>query len=184
MHIYTVQVHAETACPLSRFYIDRENAYHATHAKVPLSTRIPSSTIRSFVPASSLVVVALGNVQTKTLGVEVDLVVALLENGGDVAGVLELPQVDVAAALLDGITDELGRTCLTLSAHDGGLLLLSGLVDNESGALGFLLCDLLGFNSGSELGREGEVLEGYKSVIARADTEQQQDLQLMRHHQA
>jgi hypothetical protein len=35
------------------------------------------------------------------------------------------------------------------------LLLLPGFVDDESGALRFLLGDLLGFDGGSEFGREG-----------------------------
>jgi hypothetical protein len=39
------------------------------------------------------------------------------------------------------------------------LLLLAGFVDDEGGALGFLLGDLLGFDGGSEFGGEGEVLE-------------------------
>lgn len=52
--------------------------------------------------------VALGDIEAQTLGVEVDLVVALLQDGGNVSGVLEFPQVDVAAALLDGITNKLG----------------------------------------------------------------------------
>jgi hypothetical protein len=38
------------------------------------------------------------------------------------------------------------------------LLLLAGLVDDEGGALGFLLGDLLGFHGGGEFGGEGEVL--------------------------
>jgi hypothetical protein len=51
---------------------------------------------------------------------------------------------------------------LTLRADDGGLLLLAGLVDDEGGALGFLLGDLLGFNGSGKFGGEGEVL-GYVS---------------------
>jgi hypothetical protein len=35
------------------------------------------------------------------------------------------------------------------------LLLLAGFVDDEGGALGLLLGDLLGFYCGSELGGEG-----------------------------
>lgn len=104
-------------------------------------------------------VVAKGvDVKTKALSIEVDLVVALLQDGGDVSGVLELTQLNVTAALLDGITNQLGGTGLTLSADDHGLLLLAGLVDNESSTLGFLLGNLLGFDGGGELGREGKVL--------------------------
>jgi len=39
------------------------------------------------------------------------------------------------------------------------LLFLAGFVDNEGGALGFLLGDLLGFDGGGKFGGEGEVLE-------------------------
>ena len=98
------------------------------------------------------------DVKAKTLGIEVDLVVALLQDGGDVSGVLEFTQLNVTAALLDSVTNQLGGTGLTLSADDHGLLLLAGLVDDEGGTLGFLLGDLLGFDCGGELGREGEVL--------------------------
>jgi hypothetical protein len=40
------------------------------------------------------------------------------------------------------------------------LLFLSRFVDDEGGALGFLLSDLLGFDGGGELGGEREVLWG------------------------
>ena len=103
------------------------------------------------------------DVETKTLGVEVDLVVALFQDGGDVSGVLELTELNVTAALLDGITNQLGGTGLTLGANNHGLLLLASLVYDEGGALGFLLGDLLGFDCGGELGREGEVLERHVS---------------------
>ncbi len=38
------------------------------------------------------------------------------------------------------------------------MFLLAGFVDDEGGALGFLLGDLLGFDGGGEFGGEGEVL--------------------------
>jgi hypothetical protein len=44
------------------------------------------------------------------------------------------------------------------------LLLLAGFVDDEGGALGFLLGNLLGFDGGGELGGEGEVLK-YVSLV-------------------
>ena len=109
-----------------------------------------------FVPVVLLGVVA--DVEAETLGVEVDLVVALLEDLNNGLGVVELTQVDVRSALLDGVTDELGRAGLTLGSDDHGLLLLSGLVDDEGGTLGVLLGNLLGFDCGGELGGEGEVL--------------------------
>lgn len=37
---------------------------------------------------------------------------------------------------------------------------MAGFVDDEGGALSFLLGDLLGFDGGGEFGGEGEVLEG------------------------
>jgi len=40
------------------------------------------------------------------------------------------------------------------------LFLLAGFVDDEGGALGFLLGDLFGFDGGGEFGGEGEVLVG------------------------
>ena len=121
-----------------------------------------SSAAPSLSPLTPLVLVRLrlADVETQALGVEVDLVLGVLQDLGNVLGVLELPQVDVGAGLLDGVTDELGGTGLTLGAHDGGLLLLAGLIDDEGGALGFLLSDLLGFDGGGELGGEGEVLRG------------------------
>jgi hypothetical protein len=98
------------------------------------------------------------DIETKTLGVEVDLVVALLEDLGNGLGVVELTQVNVRSALLDGVTDQLGRTSLTLGSDNHGLLFLPGLVNDESGTLSILLSNLLGFNSSGELGREGKVL--------------------------
>lgn len=109
-------------------------------------------------------VVAKGvDVKTKTLSIEVDLVVALLEDGSDVSGVLELTQLNVTAALLDGITNQLGGTGFTLSADNHGLLLLAGLVDDEGSTLCFLLGYLLGFDCGGKFGREGKVLETHVS---------------------
>ena len=100
----------------------------------------------------------MADVETETLGVEVDLVVALLQDGGNGLGVVELTQVNVRPALLDSVTDELGGTGLTLGSDDHGLLLLPGLVNDEGGTLGVLLSNLLGFDSGGELGRESKVL--------------------------
>jgi hypothetical protein len=87
-----------------------------------------------------------------------------LQDLGNVLRVLKLPQIDVRPRLLDGVTNELGRTGLTLSADDGGLLLLAGLVDNEGGSLSLLLGNLLGFDGGGEFGREGEVLSSLVPV--------------------
>ena len=117
-----------------------------------------------FVPVVLLCVVA--DVQAEAVGVEVDLVVALLEDLGNGLGVVELTQVDVRSALLDGVTDELGRAGLTLGSDDHGLLLLSGLVDDEGGTLGVLLGNLLGFDCGGEFGGECEVLRDVSNYYA------------------
>jgi hypothetical protein len=82
-----------------------------------------------------------------------------LQNLCNVPCILELPEINVTPALLDGVTNQLSGAGLTLGANDGGLLLLTGFVDDESGTLGLLLCDLLGFDCGGELGGEGEVLD-------------------------
>src|SRR4051794_20012083 len=100
------------------------------------------------------------DVQAQALGIKVELVLAavLLEDLGNVASVLDLTELDVALALLDGVTNELGRAGLTLCANNECLLLLTSLVDHERGTLGVLLGDLLGLNSGGELGGEGQML--------------------------
>ena len=105
-----------------------------------------------------LVACRLANVKAQTIRVQVHLVGRLLQDLRNVSRVLEFPQINVCARLLDGVSDQLGRTCLTLGAHDGCLLLLARFVDDEGGALGFLLGDLLGFDGGGEFGGEGEVL--------------------------
>lgn len=100
------------------------------------------------------------HVQTQTLGIKVKLVLAtvLLENLGNVTSILDLPKFDVTLALLDSVTNKLGRASLTLCADNEGLLLLASLVNHECRTLSILLSDLFGLNSGSELGREGQVL--------------------------
>jgi hypothetical protein len=106
----------------------------------------------------------LADVETQASRIQVHLVLGRLQDLGNVLRVLKLPQIDVRPRLLDGVTDELGRTSLTLSADDGSLLLLAGLVDNEGGSLGLLLGNLLGFDGGGEFGREGEVLSSLVTV--------------------
>ena len=100
----------------------------------------------------------LGDIQAQAFGVEVHLVAARLQYRGDVLRILKLSQINITSALLDGISDEFCRACLTLGADDHGLFLLSGFVYDEGGALGFLLGDLFGFDCGCEFGGEGEVL--------------------------
>lgn len=100
-------------------------------------------------------------VQTQTLGVQVQLVLAarLLQDLSNVPCILDLSELDVTLALLDRISDQLCRASLTLSADDRGLLLLTGFVNKESCSLGLLLGDLFGFNCSREFRREGKVLE-------------------------
>ena len=102
------------------------------------------------------------------MSVEVDLIVARLQNRSNVLRVVELSQINVRSALLDGVTNQLGRPSLTLGAHDCSLLLLPRLVDDEGGALGFLLGDLLGFYSGGKFGGKGEVLDMVNIVGQKA----------------
>ena len=108
--------------------------------------------------SSCFVVSGLADVQAQALGVEVDLVLRLFKDRSDIPCVLEFSEIHVTPALLDGVTDQLCGTCLTLCAHDGGLLLLSCFVDDECGTLRFLLGDLLCLDGGCELGGEGEML--------------------------
>lgn len=123
----------------------------------------PSPTSFSHPLPFSLLLSALRRVdiQAQTLGVKVQLIptAVLLQNIGDVPCVLDTSQFDVSLALLDSVTDKLRGAGFTLGTDDGGLLLLTGLVDEESCTLGFLLSDLLCFNGGGEFGRECEVLD-------------------------
>mgnify|MGYP006949405572 CR=1 FL=1 len=103
------------------------------------------------------------DVQAQPLGVEHEPVLGpgLLELGGNQPRILNLLELHVGLALLNGIADELGRARLTLGLDDHGLLLLPRLVDDESRALGLLLGHLLGLDGSRELGREGEMLSMY-----------------------
>jgi hypothetical protein len=100
------------------------------------------------------------DVQAQTLGVKVKFVPAtgFLQDLRNISGVLDTSKLDVTLALLDGVTDKFGGAGFTLGPDNGGLFLLAGLVDEESGSLGILLGDLFGFNGGGELGGECEVL--------------------------
>jgi hypothetical protein len=152
--------------------IDIRQEWKATHSITPIrwlgkiihvpsfTTYPPTLNIHSYSAVSPLLLVSkrLSDVETQAICIEVHLILALLQDLGDALCVLKLPQVDIRPRLLNGVTNQLGGTCLTLSADYGGLLLLAGLVDDESGALGFLLGDLLGFDCGGEFGGECEVL--------------------------
>ena len=66
------------------------------------------------------------------------------EGLGDFAGGLDLTDLDEAVAGLgDGATNSISTFGLALGADDVGLALLLGALDDEAGALGVLLGDLL-----------------------------------------
>ena len=111
-------------------------------------------------PSLFLLLIRLRDIEAQAVGVEVELVLAagLLQQLRDAAGVLDAAQVDVAAALLDGVADEFRAAGLALRPHHRRLLLLPRLVHHEGGPLRFLLRHLLRFDGGREFGGEGEVL--------------------------
>lgn len=100
------------------------------------------------------------DVQAQTLSIKVELVPAtrFLQDLRNISGVLDTSELDVTLTLLDGVTDKFGRAGFTLGSDDGGLFLLAGLVDEESGSLCFLLGDLFGFDGSGEFGGECKVL--------------------------
>ena len=104
--------------------------------------------------------ISLLDVEAQTLGVQVQLVsrASLLNDLCDLSRVLDSLQVDIRSALLNSISNKLGRSSLTLCSHNHRLLLLAGLIDHKGCALGFLLGNLLGFDCSSEFRREGKVL--------------------------
>lgn len=103
------------------------------------------------------------DIQAQALSVKVQLVLArFLKDLSNVASVFDATKFDVTLALLDGVTNELGGSGFTLGANDCRLLLLSGLVDHESGSLGVLLGHLLGFDGSGEFRGESEVLSSVR----------------------
>lgn len=83
------------------------------------------------------------------------------EGLGDVARRLDLADLNEAVARLgDSAADGLGALGLALSADDVGLALLLGALDDETGALGVLLGDLLLLDGLGELLAEGHVGDG------------------------
>ena len=107
-----------------------------------------------------LVLVSLLHVEPQPVRIQIQLVLpsTLLQNLRNIPRVLDPPEIHITARFLDGVTDEFGGASFSLGAHDGGLLFLASFVDDEGGALGFLLGDLFGFDGGGEFGGEGEVL--------------------------
>ena len=88
------------------------------------------------------------------------------ERLSDVPAGLNLSDLDEAiTGLADGLADGVCALCLTLGADNVGLALLLGLLDDEAGALGVLLGNLLLLDGLGELlaeshVRDGDVLEG------------------------
>jgi hypothetical protein len=78
-----------------------------------------------------------------------------LRNG---SRVLDSLQINIGSTFLDGVSNQLGRSCFTLGSDDHGLFLLACFINNEGSALGFLLGYLFGFNSCREFGGESKVL--------------------------
>ena len=137
------------------------NAHKNAPPSYPFSSQhnilqLPPSVI---VLPTPLLIPNLADIETKPTSIQIHLVGPRLQNACNRLRVLELSQIHVRSALLDRITDQLGRAGLTLCAHDRGLLLLPRFVDDEGSALRFLLCDLFGFDGGRELGGEGEMLK-------------------------
>ncbi len=71
-----------------------------------------------------------------------DLVVRLRDSACNLASGVQSTQLDVARIALNGSTNELSRLGLTLCLDDGRTLILQRLLDDELGALSFLLGDL------------------------------------------
>ena len=106
------------------------------------------------------VLIRLRNVEPQSIRIQIQFILPsrFLKDLSNVPRILNPPEIHVASALLDGVTNQFCGTGFTLGADDGGLFFLTGFVDDEGCALSFLLGDLLGFNCGGELGGEGEVL--------------------------
>ena len=113
-----------------------------------------------------LLLIRLRNIQPQPISIQIQLILParILQNRRNIPRVFNPPQIDVASALLDGVADEFGGAGFTLGADDCGLFFLAGFVDDEGGALGFLVGYLFGFDGGGEFGGEGEVLVGNGGV--------------------
>lgn len=96
--------------------------------------------------------------QPRRIQIQLVLPTTLLQDLRNLPGILDLPQLDVALALLDCLSDKLGGTGLTLGTNNKRLFLLASFVNQESGTLGFLLGDLFSFDRGGEFGGECKVL--------------------------
>ena len=109
-----------------------------------------------------LLLIRLRNIQPQPISIQIQLILpaGILQNRRNIPRILNPPQINIASTFLDSVADEFGGAGFTLRADDGSLFFLAGFVDDEAGALGFLLGYLFGFDCGGEFGGEGEVLRG------------------------
>ena len=133
---------------------------HCTHLCLKLGQPcLPSSNLALQLLSALPLLQPLTNIQPQPIRIQIHLIRPTLQNTRDILRVLKLAQIDVGAGLLDGVANELGGARFTLRPHDAGLLFLARFVDDEGGALGFLLRYLFRFNCCCEFGGEGEVLD-------------------------
>jgi hypothetical protein len=100
----------------------------------------------------------LRNIQPQSRAIQINLILAPLQHLRNISRVCKFSETHVAAALLDGVTDQLCGAGFSLCAHDNSLFLLSRFIDYEGGALGFLLRYLFCFDGSGEFRGEGEML--------------------------
>ncbi len=107
-----------------------------------------------------LIFIRLRDIQPQPIRIQIQLILpaSFLKYLCNIPRILDSPKIHVTPALLDRITNKLCGAGFTLSADNGSLLFLAGFVDDERGALSFLLSYLFGFDCCGEFGREGEVL--------------------------
>lgn len=104
--------------------------------------------------------ILLRDIEEQALRIEHDPVLAVAEDACDIPRRLEFPELQESFALLHCLSNELGALGFTLCSYDRGVLLLQGLVDEESCSKRSLLCDLLGLDGVCKFGGEGDVCEG------------------------
>lgn len=111
--------------------------------------------------ATLLLLIRCPNVKPQSVCIKIQLVLSpsLLQDSCDISSILDLPQIHVASALLDRVTNQLRRPGFTLCSHNCCLFLLTSFVDHKCRSLRFLLRYLFGFDSCGELGGKGEMLD-------------------------
>jgi len=138
---------------VSLFQIIEYNAIAVVQWRVPFTITVPL--------LFGLVFIALCDIESQTLRIQIQLVpsTSLLQDLGNGSRVLDSLQINIRPTLLNSVSNQLCRSCLTLGSNNHSLLLLAGFVNNKCGSLCLLLCNLLCFDSGRELGRECKVLK-------------------------